>query len=96
MLSTNDDECTKNDLTELTRRMVQMEQKEGSHGRRMFSEFRSETEFFTDEQGHIIEIHNTSNDEGCSIIRARVEPGVTALLDAVHGTIEHYIISRFQ
>jgi mannose-6-phosphate isomerase-like protein (cupin superfamily) len=58
----------------------------------MISKFKPQTEFYTDEQVHIVEIHNTDDDEGCSIIRARVAPGVTTLLHAVRDTIERYVI----
>ena len=49
-------------------------------------------EFFTEERCHILEISNSSSDEGLSIARARVEPGVTTALHRVIDTVERYII----
>lgn len=43
----------------------------------MISKFRTEAELYTDEHCHIVEIHNRDDDEGCSIVRTRVAPGVT-------------------
>ena len=43
----------------------------------MISKFKPETEFYTDERCYIVEMHNREEDEGCSIVRARVAPGVT-------------------
>ncbi len=54
--------------------------------------FSAHTEFSTDERCYITELHNTDADKGCSIARARVEPGVTTRLHMVKGTIEHYVI----
>lgn len=49
-------------------------------------------EFFTEERCHILELSNSSSDEGLSIARARVEPGVTTALHRVIDTVERYII----
>lgn len=54
--------------------------------------FELESEFYTDEGCHIVEIYNSENDENCSIARARVEPGVTTRLHRVFGTVERYVI----
>jgi mannose-6-phosphate isomerase-like protein (cupin superfamily) len=54
--------------------------------------FRADTEFYTDERCYITELHNTDVDDGCSIARARVEPGVTTRLHKVQGTVERYVI----
>ena len=54
------------------------------------------TEFFFDEGCHILELLNASDDEGLSIARARVEPGVTTRLHRLHGTTERYIIIEGQ
>jgi mannose-6-phosphate isomerase-like protein (cupin superfamily) len=54
--------------------------------------FRADAEFYTDERCYITELHNTDADEGCSLARARVEPGVTTRLHKVQGTIERYVI----
>jgi len=54
--------------------------------------FRPETEFYTDEGCHIVELANTADDSGCSIARARVAPGVTTRLHYLKGTIERYVI----
>lgn len=56
------------------------------------SYFRPETEFFTEEGCYITEIHNRVEDEGCSIVRARVKPGVATQLHALIGTTERYVI----
>jgi mannose-6-phosphate isomerase-like protein (cupin superfamily) len=56
------------------------------------SKYRREAEFPTAERCYIVELHNRADDEGCSIARARVPPGVTTQLHAVHGTIERYVI----
>ena len=49
-------------------------------------------EYFTDERCHILELHNTADDPGVSLARARVEPGVTTAWHTVEATIERYII----
>ena len=49
-------------------------------------------EFYTSERCFILESWNSPDDEGVSIARARVEPGVTTALHAVTGTIERYLI----
>jgi len=49
-------------------------------------------EFFTEERCHILELSNSSSDEGLSVARARVEPGVTTALHRVVGTVERYVI----
>ncbi len=58
----------------------------------MISKFKPETEFYTDEGCYIVEIHNCEEDEGCSIVRARVSPGVTTRLHALDGIAERYVI----
>lgn len=58
----------------------------------MISAFRPDTEFWFDEGCHIVEIHNGAFDEGCSIARARVAPGVTTALHVLDGTLERYVI----
>src|SRR5437868_4140776 len=58
----------------------------------MISRFSPDTEFYTDERCHILEIHNRDEDEGCSIARARVAPGVTTQLHALRGIQERYVI----
>ncbi len=55
-------------------------------------QFRKKSEFYTEEGCHIIELHNTEEDESCSIARARVEPGVTTRLHSLHDTVERYVI----
>ena len=49
-------------------------------------------EYFTEEQCHILELSNSDADEGASVARARVEPGVTTRRHRVAGTIERYVI----
>lgn len=58
----------------------------------MISTFKPETEFYTDECCHIVEIHQRSDDEACSIARARVLPGITTQLHALRGIVERYVI----
>jgi len=58
----------------------------------MISPFKLETEFYFPEGCYIVEIHNRDSDEDCSIVRARVEPGITTKLHAVQGTVERYVI----
>ena len=58
----------------------------------MISKFKPETEFYTEEGCYIVEIHNCGEDEGCSIVRARVSPGVTTQLHALDGVTERYVI----
>jgi mannose-6-phosphate isomerase-like protein (cupin superfamily) len=54
--------------------------------------FAPDTEFFTDEQCHIIELANTPDDPDVSIARARVEPGITTRRHRLAGTAERYVI----
>lgn len=49
-------------------------------------------EFYTDEGCFITELSNSSEDEGCSIALARVEPGITTEVHQLQGTIERYVI----
>jgi mannose-6-phosphate isomerase-like protein (cupin superfamily) len=58
----------------------------------VISPFKPETEFYTDEGCHIVEIHNCAEDEDCSIARARVAPGVRTELHSLRGVIERYVI----
>jgi mannose-6-phosphate isomerase-like protein (cupin superfamily) len=54
--------------------------------------FRPEDEFYLDEGCHIVELHNTDTDAGCSIARARVEPGVMTELHCLRGIVERYVM----
>lgn len=58
----------------------------------MLSRFNDDTEFETSERCFIVETHNRGDDEGCSIVRARVAPGVTTERHALTATIERYVI----
>src|SRR5262249_43254835 len=58
----------------------------------MISKFKPETEFYTDERCYIVELHNRAEDQSCSIVRARVAPGVTTKSHALRGIIERYVI----
>lgn len=58
----------------------------------MISAYKPETEFYTDERCHIVEMHQSSDDEACSVARARVLPGVTTQLHALRGIDERYVI----
>ena len=49
-------------------------------------------EYFMAERCHILEMSNSPNDEGLSIARARVEPGVTTRFHRLSGTTERYVI----
>jgi mannose-6-phosphate isomerase-like protein (cupin superfamily) len=49
-------------------------------------------EFYTPERCFILESWNTPEDQGLSIARARVQPGVTTALHALRATIERYLI----
>ena len=50
------------------------------------------TEFYTAERCHIIELSNTPDDPEVSIARARVAPGVTTRWHRLVGTAERYVI----
>lgn len=50
------------------------------------------SEFYTPERCFILESWNTPEDEGLSIARARVQPGVTTALHALRATVERYLI----
>lgn len=53
-----------------------------------------ETEYYTEERCYITELRKTVDDPGCSIARARVEPGITTRFHILKGTIERYIILK--
>lgn len=55
-----------------------------------------DSEYFTDEQCHIIELSNSPNDPALSIARARVEPGVTTHWHQLKDTAERYVILEGQ
>ncbi len=50
------------------------------------------SEFYFDEGCYIVEVSNSSKDPECSIVRARVESGVTTELHCLQNTIERYVI----
>lgn len=54
--------------------------------------FNPAAEFFMEEGCHITELHNTDEDAGLSIARARLEPGRTTRLHCLLQTIERYVI----
>jgi mannose-6-phosphate isomerase-like protein (cupin superfamily) len=58
----------------------------------MISKFKPKTEFYTDERCYIVEMHNREEDADCSIVRARVAPGVSTQLHALRGIDERYVI----
>lgn len=58
----------------------------------MLSRYEPESEFYTDERCHIIEIHNRPEDDTCSIARARVAPGVTTRLHSLREIAERYVV----
>jgi len=45
-----------------------------------------------EERCHITEWWNSADDDAASIVRARVEPGVTTPLHRLHGITERYVI----
>ena len=54
--------------------------------------FRPDSEFFLEEGCYIIELHNSADDDGCSIARARVEPGKITELHCLQDIVERYVI----
>lgn len=58
----------------------------------MIKAFRPDREFFIEEGCYITELHNSAEDTGCSIARARVEPGVTTALHCLQEIVERYVI----
>ncbi|HVU33595.1 MAG TPA: cupin domain-containing protein [Opitutaceae bacterium] len=52
----------------------------------------SSSEYFTAERCYITELHNSPDDPGCSVARARVLPGVTTQRHALHGVAERYVV----
>lgn len=56
------------------------------------STFNPETEFYTNERCYIVEMHNRRDDKECSIVRARVVPGITTQLHALQDIDERYVI----
>ncbi|MEM1412390.1 MAG: cupin domain-containing protein [Pseudomonadota bacterium] len=53
---------------------------------------KEEDEYFFDEGCHILEVLNTPGDPDVSIVRSRVEPGVTTRWHRLRGTAERYLI----
>jgi len=49
-------------------------------------------EYYTEERCYILELSNSPADEGLSVARARVEPGVTTAVHRVIDTVERYVI----
>ena len=58
----------------------------------MILAYRPDTEWFAEENCHIVELDNHAGDPGCSIARARVAPGATTRRHSLVGTIERYVI----
>ena len=54
--------------------------------------FDSSQEYFFDEGCYITELSNSSEDPGLSVVRVRVESGVTTKLHSLTNTIERYVI----
>lgn len=54
--------------------------------------FKPDSEFFLEEGCYIVELHNSAEDAGCSVARARVEPGETTELHCLHDIVERYVI----
>ena len=55
---------------------------------------RPQSEFFTQERCHIIEVFNVPQTSGNSIAQARVEPGITTANHLLRGIEEWYYILR--
>ena len=49
-------------------------------------------EFYTPEKCYITELSNTPDDPDASIVRVKVEPGVTTRWHRLKGTVERYYI----
>ncbi len=49
-------------------------------------------EYYTSERCYIAELSNTPDDPQASVVRARVEPGVTTQWHRLKGTFERYYI----
>ena len=54
--------------------------------------FKPDSEFFLEEGCYIVELHNSAEDAGCSVARARVEPGETTELHCLQDIVERYVI----
>ena len=54
--------------------------------------YRADSEFYTRERCHIIELSNTSDDPALSIARVRVEPGVTTEWHRLLSPDERYVV----
>lgn len=52
----------------------------------------SKQEYFFEEGCHILETGNVDEDAAVSVVRARVEPGVTTRWHRLRGTVERYYI----
>ncbi len=53
-------------------------------------------EYWFEEGCHILEVANHAEDPDISIVRARVEPGVTTRWHCLHRTMERYLIIQGQ
>ena len=51
-----------------------------------------DSEFYTDERCHILEMSNSTADEKLSIARARVKPRITTAFHKVKDTAERYVV----
>jgi len=58
----------------------------------VISNYDPEAEFYTNERCYIVELHHSAEDQGCSVARARVLPGVTTQLHELQGIDERYVI----
>jgi mannose-6-phosphate isomerase-like protein (cupin superfamily) len=58
----------------------------------MISRYKPDAEFALPERCFINELHNRDDDDGCSIARARVAPGVTTELHSLTGVAERYVV----
>jgi mannose-6-phosphate isomerase-like protein (cupin superfamily) len=55
-----------------------------------------DSEFYTPERCHILELSNSPADDALSIAQARVEPGVTTAFHRIKGTAERYVVLNGQ
>jgi mannose-6-phosphate isomerase-like protein (cupin superfamily) len=58
--------------------------------------YNEETEYHTDELCYINELSNTLNDPDVSIVRARVQAGITTRWHRLHGITERYVVLEGQ
>lgn len=58
----------------------------------LIKRFSDSKEFYFEEGCYIVEISNSTDDLGCSIAQARVEPGISTKLHSLSETVERYVV----